>query len=436
MSQEVFAESSLPFSDVSSNAYFYTPVKTALQRRIIVSSDSFRPADPLTRAEYVTMVIKTLAIPTDNFVNPEITSFSDVPKDFWGYPFIEAGKKIGIIEGTRSKNGTSTGLFKPHRPVNRAEAAVILMRALRQVNNETDSKEGSSQAGESINSLFPDAQSVGWAKDAIRKSAQAGFFVGYKDGFFRPANNILRAEGVTVLARVMEKLDSQEVEIVFQNSNVLPGEHFSEVPKYRWRSSAISRIKATFPGYKQHNLKLYGSNAVFFAFHPKDANIPFGWYRMNAKDPLARPVRFLSSSEFSLLFKTAFSPDGSEMLVTAKTGEIFAENLETDEQISLGVFIENFTSGEFPAYSYPAYTPDGKYIILHNPWKNLLVLVDAQEKDVSKGTAVEGFWLPAAGGADTPEPGEDFSVYEFSEDGSRVTFFKDQVLNLETFTKE
>ena len=201
------------------------------------------------------------------------------------------------------------------------------------------------------------------------------------------------------------------------------------------KEAVISQIKKHLPGYHYHNLSVGDSSGYFFAFHPDDTKTPFGWYRVSLKNKLAAPKLLLSSSQFSLVFRTAISPGGKEMITTSKTGEIAATNLRTGKKTTLGVFTSTFPLGEFATYSYPAYTPDGKHIILHNRWANTLLILRAKEKDINKGTVIPGFWLKETGG-ELPQSGENISVYEFSADGKKVTFGGGHVLNLETLTKE
>ena len=185
--------------------------------------------------------------------------------------------------------------------------------------------------------------------------------------------------------------------------------------------------------YHYYNVRVFGDDAVFFAFHKKNGNIPFGWYRLNTKKRFSKAQRFLSSSEFSLLFQTAFSPDGKEAVVTSKTGEIIHIDLRNGKRESLGAFTADFG---YSQYSYPTYTPDGQHIIFLDSWANSVLVINAKTKDISNGITVDGFWLPGSGGAETPESGSYLSLYQFSDDGKRMTFITGSVLNLETLTKE
>jgi len=78
---------------------------------------TFRPQEPITRAEYVDLIVKAFSLPGNG--QPV---FSDLPADFWALAYItrahEEGWVIGFPDGT----------FRPQEPVTRAQALVVLVR--------------------------------------------------------------------------------------------------------------------------------------------------------------------------------------------------------------------------------------------------------------------------------------------------------------------
>lgn len=202
-------------------------------------------------------------------------------------------------------------------------------------------------------------------------------------------------------------------------------------------SSAVSRaqilIKRKMRLYHHYNIQVLGDDAWFFAFHKTNHNIPFGWYRLDLTKKFSRAERIVSSSDFSMIFRTALSPDGREMIMTSKTGEIFVQNLINGKKQSLGAYV---TNQDYSRYSFPTYTPDGRFLILHDPWDNSLLIVDAASMDISNGIIIPGFWLTEMG-SERPESGVNLSIYHFSDDGTSVTFGdRGQTLNLLTITNE
>lgn len=126
------------FPDVSATSEYF-PYITFVRCRGIMrghADGTFRPDDPVTRAEMLTVALN-LAYGTTNatnrvkFVNgrswpiPYYTMpFSDVPQGHWAWDYIAFAVKHGLAAGDSGKN-----TFRPEDPVNRAEAAQLLLRA-------------------------------------------------------------------------------------------------------------------------------------------------------------------------------------------------------------------------------------------------------------------------------------------------------------------
>ncbi|MEK7529083.1 MAG: hypothetical protein AAB592_04920, partial [Patescibacteria group bacterium] len=196
--------------------------------------------------------------------------------------------------------------------------------------------------------------------------------------------------------------------------------------------AVVNRIGETLPGAEYHNLSSKGEIAVFFAI----TGDGFGWYTLNPSDPLAWPVQVAESSDFQLVHRTAFSPDGKEMITISETGEIFTTDLDTSEKTNLGAFTEvsQYSGIEHGLYSFVVYTPDGKYIVFQNLWNSTLLVVDANTKNIKNGTVIAGFPISGSGGGES-ESGTDFSVFKFSDDGKKLIFEDEYILDLETLRK-
>jgi hypothetical protein len=108
--------------------------------------------------------------------------FTDISKTSWSTSAIDLAAKIGIVKGYED------GTFHADAKVTRAEFATMLVNAL-----------GLSPTG---SSNFSDTKGH-WAADAIRALQSSGVINGYKDGSFKPNQEISRAEIVAMLARVM-----------------------------------------------------------------------------------------------------------------------------------------------------------------------------------------------------------------------------------------
>lgn len=96
----------------------------------------------------------------------------------------------GAIEYLHSKgviSGYADGTFKPEQTINRAEALKMVMLA-------------TGKDGESTEQIdFPDVSESDWFYEYVKKAVETGLVEGYKDGSFKPANNINVAESLKIV---------------------------------------------------------------------------------------------------------------------------------------------------------------------------------------------------------------------------------------------
>lgn len=138
------------YRDVSRTAWFYTFVETAKQNLIIDQKEKFHPHDTVNRAQAVTMITRALNIP-QNFVAQ--ISFSDVPENAWFRPTVASAFIRGIVRGY------DDGTFRPENPVNRAETAAFISRAIdsRRTPTQAETPQNESQPFPPVNEQ-PNAQ--------------------------------------------------------------------------------------------------------------------------------------------------------------------------------------------------------------------------------------------------------------------------------------
>ena len=151
------------------------------------------PTGKITRAEVATIFFRLLQ---DDVREKYLTSendFTDVGQDDWYCTAVSTLSAMGILEGRTVKT------FAPNAPITRAEFAAIAVRF-------DDS--GLDPAGS-----FTDIAGH-WAKDEIRQAAALGWITGYADGSFRPNQSITRAEAVTMLNRVLQRLPETEKDLL------------------------------------------------------------------------------------------------------------------------------------------------------------------------------------------------------------------------------
>ncbi|GBF75543.1 hypothetical protein PA598K_03960 [Paenibacillus sp. 598K] len=146
---------------------------------------TFGPQKNMTRAEVTVMFARLLVEKMD--VDRRYPSrFTDVESTRWYADAIGYMEQYGII------TGYADGTFKPDAQITRAEFAAIASRFDKLV------------AGES--GMFSDVPADYWATEYISSAAAKGWIQGYPDGTFKPGNAISRAEVVSLVNRMLERV--------------------------------------------------------------------------------------------------------------------------------------------------------------------------------------------------------------------------------------
>ena len=176
----------LPFTDVPANAFYYNPVKWALEKKITagVSDTLFGSADKCNRAQAVTFLWSAAGKP-----EPTITShpFTDVPAG----SFCEKAVLWALEKNITS--GTDETHFSPLATCNRATIVTFLYKAL-----------GSPELTAAENP-FEDIPDKSWYTDAVLWAKEAGITSGTDATHFSPASLCNRAQMVTFLYSAYNK---------------------------------------------------------------------------------------------------------------------------------------------------------------------------------------------------------------------------------------
>ena len=147
-----------------------------------------RPGGSITRAEATTIFFRLLTEESRSQFWATENRYSDVSTGQWYNNAVSTMTRAGIV------NGYPDGTFRPNAPITRAEMAKII--ALFAKLDKTADR-------------FPDAAGH-WAEAYIRLAAGNGWIEGYPDGTFRPNQSITRAETVTMIDRVLERVPKDE----------------------------------------------------------------------------------------------------------------------------------------------------------------------------------------------------------------------------------
>jgi uncharacterized repeat protein (TIGR02059 family) len=164
----------------------------------------FRPDEPITRAEFVSLVNRAYKIDKSDTLYP----FSDLNSSDWFFAQVMSGCQAGYIAGYPD------GTFKPNHSIIRQEAAVLITKLLSLTAEEQTTLES-----------YNDYLSMDeWAQAGIHAVTTHGIMSGFPDKSFKAKNYITRAEAVVTLDRSlsypkasisaikgMVKLDNQPV---------------------------------------------------------------------------------------------------------------------------------------------------------------------------------------------------------------------------------
>ena len=152
-----------------------------------------KPSGNITRAEVATIFFRLLTEDVRTANSTQSNSLSDVSRGQWFNHAISTLSSMGIVKGNPD------GTFDPDAPITRAEFAAIAAR-FDDKNTDTSSK-------------FTDIASH-WAKNEIGIAANKGWINGYPDGTFRPNQYITRAEAMTLVNRVLNRLPENSSDLL------------------------------------------------------------------------------------------------------------------------------------------------------------------------------------------------------------------------------
>lgn len=176
------------FPDVPPD-YWATPFITELARRGIVEGfpdTTFRPAQPVTRAEFAGMLQK--AFPGQGKV--QSLSFPDVPADYWGNAAISEAVQSGFMRGYPDSQ------FRPDQQIPKEQAIVALNTGLKLSVPDSPVQKVA---------IYQDANKISrYAIEAIAAATQANLVVNHPDPkFLTPELTTSRAEAAALIYQAL-----------------------------------------------------------------------------------------------------------------------------------------------------------------------------------------------------------------------------------------
>lgn len=178
------------FEDVPSGFWAGCDINKLTENNIIAGfpDKTFKPHLPVSRAEMASLVAKGFNL-NDKMTCPE-KNFKDVPKSHW------ANKTINNAVANGMMVGYPNDLFKPNKPISRAEALTILSKG---INCPMDECKANELLGQ-----FCDVNTVPcWAKIPIAKAIQSGAMSDFPcPNMISPNKDAERAEIASMLENV------------------------------------------------------------------------------------------------------------------------------------------------------------------------------------------------------------------------------------------
>ena len=154
-----------------------------------------RPYGLISRAETTTIFFRLLKDSARDGNLLTSNTYTDVADDYWANTAISTMTGLGIVQGR------SADTFDPKAPITRAQFAAICARF------DTGKSSGTQS--------FTDIKGH-WAEKYIERAAELGWIKGFEDGSFRPDTYITRAQAMTMINRVLNRIPEE-------NSDLLAG---------------------------------------------------------------------------------------------------------------------------------------------------------------------------------------------------------------------
>ncbi|WP_339297599.1 S-layer homology domain-containing protein [Paenibacillus sp. FSL R5-0623] len=153
-----------------------------------VNNDTFSPENPVTRAEFAALLVRSLGLPE----HLPTSVFADIPSAQWYAGAVGTAQAAGLI------NGYGDGLFRPEASITREQMAVILVRAL-------DFARLKPQPNKDVLDVLADHTTLSaWASESVSILLEAGLMQGKPTNRFSPKEMATRAQSAAVLNRLLQ----------------------------------------------------------------------------------------------------------------------------------------------------------------------------------------------------------------------------------------
>jgi hypothetical protein len=185
-----------PFSDVRLD-HWASPSIMAVRRAGIIAGypdGTYKPSMIVAREQMAVYVTHALLGRENVPEGPPTASFPDVSPDYWAYKWVECARARGLTLGC------GDGLYHPQDPLDRAQMAAFIARAI----VDPAGEEGLASYLPPERPTFPDVTPDGewsWAYRYVEYLAGRTVVGGYRDGLFHPETPCTRDQIAVYLSK-------------------------------------------------------------------------------------------------------------------------------------------------------------------------------------------------------------------------------------------
>jgi hypothetical protein len=189
------------FEDIDDYPWAKEAIETLATLGIIqgTSETTFDPSSNITRADFITLLVRMLKlfelIPEEEFGE----TFDDVEEGMYYYEPIGIAYKLGIVKGIGANK------FNPSGQITREDLMVMVARALILSNKVT-----TTGTYDDISKFNDVSQVSDYAVESIALLVREGIIIGNPDNTINPKGNATRAETAVILYRVYMKYFAAE----------------------------------------------------------------------------------------------------------------------------------------------------------------------------------------------------------------------------------
>lgn len=182
------------FADMENTQWAKIPVAALAARGVIqgVTDKEFAPDQPVTRADYVLLLMRTFGPATGE---QTFASFQDVPPEAYYYDAVATAKKLGIAGGDGQN-------FHPEAAVTRQDMIVLADRVIRTAGILPSSPPAP------LNSFSDHTQVAPYAQESIGRLVELGVVQG-TGGQLEPLRPTTRAEAAALIVRLLNRLQPE-----------------------------------------------------------------------------------------------------------------------------------------------------------------------------------------------------------------------------------